>query len=219
MRPESIARTRPTGDDRHPSVTSRVSVGDQIPPNCELIEVHVTDLRQLFNPIDPSPPREKDLDSRAEEFIVSWARASKRDAQLALLVEVDTPERPDEAATVRDAVHEFFRQRSLSASRRLSQLFRIGRTSLLIGIAFLAAAVMAAGLVDRSFGHTTAGALLRESMVIGGWVALWRPLEIFLYDWWPILAERKLYDRLSVMPVRTTFRAVANDPKQPQEQR
>lgn len=200
-------------------MTSRVSVGDQIPPNCELIEVHVTDLRQLFNPIDPSPPREKDLDSRAEEFIVSWARASKRDAQLALLVEVDTPERSDEAATVRDAVHEFFRQRSLSASRRLSQLFRIGRTSLLIGIAFLAVAVMAAGLVDRSFGHTTAGALLRESMVIGGWVALWRPLEIFLYDWWPILAERKLYDRLSVMPVRTTFRAAANDPKQSQEQR
>jgi len=78
---------------------------------------------------------------------------------------------------------------------------------------------MAAGLVDRSFDHTTAGALLRESMVIGGWVALWRPLEIFLYDWWPILAERKLYDRLSVMPVRTTVRAVANDPKQPQEQR
>jgi len=195
-------------------VTSRVSVGDQIPPSCELIEVHVSELRQLFNPIDPSPPREKDLDSRAEEFIVAWARAAKRDAQLALLVEVDTPERPDEAATVRDAVHEFFRQRSLSASRRLSQLFRIGRTSLLIGIAFLAAAVMAAGLVDRSIGHTTAGALLRESMVIGGWVALWRPLEIFLYDWWPILAERKLYDRLSVMPVRTTFRAAANDPKQ-----
>jgi len=90
-------------------VTSRVSVGDQIPPNCELIEVHVTDLRQLFNPIDPSPPREKDLDSRAEEFIVSWARASKRDAQLALLVEVDTPERPDEAATVRDAARLYLK--------------------------------------------------------------------------------------------------------------
>lgn len=207
------------GEYHRALVTNAVSVGDQIPGNCELIEVHVSDLRQLFNPIDPSPPREKDLDSRAEEFIVAWARASKRDAQLALQVEVDTPVRPDEAETVRDAVHEFFRQRSLSASRRLSQLFRIGRTSLLIGIAFLAAAVTAAGLIDRSFGHTTAGALLRESMVIGGWVALWRPLEIFLYDWWPILAERKLYDRLRAMPVRTTFRAVAIDTNKPKESR
>jgi hypothetical protein len=196
-----------------------VSVGDQIPLNCELIEVHVSELRQLFNPIDPSPPREKDLDSRAEEFIVAWARAAKRDAQLALQIDIDAAGRPDEAATVREAVHEFFRQRSLSASRRLSQLFRIGRTSLLIGIAFLAAAITAAGLVDRALGQTAFGALLRESMVIGGWVALWRPLEIFLYDWWPILAERRLYDRLSAMPVRTTFRAVAKDPNESQESR
>jgi hypothetical protein len=206
-------------DRNRPTVTNHVSVGDEIPPDCELIEVHVSELRQLFNPIDPSPPREKDLDSRAEEFIVAWARAAKRDAHLALQIDIDTPGRPDEAATVRDAVHEFFRQRSLSASRRLSQLFRIGRTSLLIGIAFLAVAVTAAGLIDRSFGHTTAGALLRESMVIGGWVALWRPLEIFLYDWWPILAERQLNDRLSAMPVRTTFRAGAKDSNEPQEAR
>ena len=188
-----------------------VSVGDAIPPNCELIEVHVTELRLLFNPIDPSPPAEKDLASSAEEFIVAWARSAKRDAQLALQVDVDTPGQPGDAATVGQAVHEFFRQRSLSASRRLNQLFRIGRTSLIIGIAFLAAAITAAGLVDRAIGHTAFGALLRESMVIGGWVALWRPLEIFLYDWWPILAERKLYDRLCVMPVRTTFRMAAKD--------
>jgi hypothetical protein len=39
--------------------------------------------------------------------------------------------------------------------------------------------------------------LLRESLVIGGWVALWRPLEIFLYDWWPLRADRRLFQRLS----------------------
>jgi hypothetical protein len=38
--------------------------------------------------------------------------------------------------------------------------------------------------------------------VIGGWVALWRPAEIFLYEWWPIRAEAKLLDRLSEMSVR-----------------
>jgi hypothetical protein len=50
-------------------------------------------------------------------------------------------------------------------------------------------------------GESQMSALIRESMVIGGWVAMWRPLEIFLYDWWPILAERKLFDRLSEMRV------------------
>ena len=41
--------------------------------------------------------------------------------------------------------------------------------------------------------------------MIGGWVAMWRPMEIFLYDWWPIRADGKLYDRLSVMPVRIAY--------------
>ena len=184
----------------------QVNVGDDIPAHCEVIEVHVTELRMLFNPMDPSPPPERDLEPKAEEFIVSWARSARRESHLALRVFVDRPAAPDDAASVRDAVHEFFRQRSLSARRRLSQLFRVGRTSLLIGIVFLAVAVTLAGLVNRAMGETPVGALIRESIVIGGWVAMWRPLEIFLYDWWPIRAERKLYERLSAMPVRVTFK-------------
>ena len=187
-----------------------LSVGDQIPANCELIEVHVTDLRMLFNPIDPSPPAERDLESKVEEFIVAWARSARRDAQLALQIDVDQPAAPDAASTVGDAVHEFFRQRSMSANRRLSQLFRVGRTSLIIGLATLAIAVTLASFVDRAFGNHPAAALIRETLVIGGWVAMWRPIEIFLYDWWPIRAERNLYDRLKVMPVRVTLKGAAS---------
>ena len=43
--------------------------------------------------------------------------------------------------------------------------------------------------------------LVSESLIIGGWVALWRPMEIFLYDWWPIRADARLFDRLAAMPI------------------
>jgi hypothetical protein len=187
-------------------VANQLTVGDEIPANSELIEVHVPELRVLFNPLDHARLPDRDLDPKVEEFIVSWARASRRDAHLALQVHVDRSIGSDEVPTVRAAVHEFFQQRSLSSRRRLNQLFRVGRTSLLIGVIFLAVAVILAGLVDRALSGRPIDALIRESLVIGGWVAMWRPLEIFLYDWWPILAERKLYDRLSAMPVRITFK-------------
>jgi hypothetical protein len=32
-------------------------------------------------------------------------------------------------------------------------------------------------------------------------VAMWRPQEVFLYDWWPIRADGTLFDRLSAMAV------------------
>jgi hypothetical protein len=46
------------------------------------------------------------------------------------------------------------------------------------------------------------GSVIRESLLIGGWVAMWRPLEIFLYEWWGIRDEARLFDRLSAMTVR-----------------
>jgi hypothetical protein len=182
------------------------SAGDPIAPDCEVIEVHVAELKQLFNAIDPSPFREKDLDANAEEFIVGWARDVPRDAPLALLVYLDRPAGlPEEPAILRDAIREFFSHRSQASKKRLRQLFRVGRTSLLIGLAFLAVSLVVGDLIANVLGNGKIGELLRESLLIGGWVAMWRPLEIFLYDWWPIRAEIRLYDRLSAMPVRIAY--------------
>jgi hypothetical protein len=49
------------------------------------------------------------------------------------------------------------------------------------------------------------GEILRETLAIGGWVSMWRPLEIFLYDWWPIREEARHSDRLAAMPVRLWY--------------
>src|SRR5512142_72875 len=127
-----------------PSLTANHghSAGDPLPPKCAIIRVHVAELKQLFNSIDPSPFRNKDLDPRAEEFIVGWAKDMPRDVPLALVVDLDRPAGlPDEAAVLRDAIHEYFRQRAHAFRQRLRELFRVGRKSLLIGLVALAAAI------------------------------------------------------------------------------
>ena len=59
-----------------------------------------------------------------------------------------------------------------------------------------------ADLLGRIAGPPHLLTILRESLTIGGWVAMWQPMLIFLYDWWPILDERQLFDRLSRSEVR-----------------
>jgi hypothetical protein len=187
------------------------SAGDAIPPKYQVIEVRVAELRQLFNEIDPSPFRERDLDPRAEEFIVDWSRDLPRDAPLALVVHLERAAgRQDEAVILREAIHEFFAQRVESSRRNLRQVFRRGRISLAIGLAFLASSIAIGDAIASYFQANRWAQILRESLLIGGWVAMWRPLEVFLYDWWPIRAEARLFDRLSAMPVRIVYTADAS---------
>jgi hypothetical protein len=182
------------------------SAGDPIPPKCAVIEVHVGELKQLFNAIDPSPFRDRDLDPKAEEFIVGWAKDLPRDATLAMVVNLDRDAGlPDEAAVLRDAIHEFFSQRAQAYRRRLRALFRVGRTSLGIGLVALASAVALGDFLATLLKGTSFGEIIRETLTIGGWVSMWRPLEVFLYDWWPIRNEARLSDRLAAMPVRIRY--------------
>jgi hypothetical protein len=82
------------------------SAGDPVPPKCSIIEVQVGELKQLFDAIDPSPFRDRDLDPKAEEFIVGWAKDLPREASLALIVDLDRKAGlPDKAALLRDAIH------------------------------------------------------------------------------------------------------------------
>ena len=75
---------------------------------------------------------------------------------------------------------------------------------------FLATAVGLGDLVASAMKGERLGDLLRQGLVICGWVAMWRPLEIFLYGWWPIRREARLYDRLSTMPVRIAYKGTAD---------
>jgi hypothetical protein len=176
-----------------------------------VIEVRVAELRQLFNAIDPSPFRERDLDPGAEEFILDWSRDFPADAPLALLVHLERAQGPpDEAVVLREAIHEFFRERAARTRRRLRELFQRGRISLAIGLTCLALLIGIGDALAVFFPGSPWTEIVRESLLIGGWVAMWRPLEVFLYDWWPIRAEARLCDRLSEMPVRVAYKADAS---------
>lgn len=189
------------------------ATGQPTPPQCEQIEVRVGELKQLFNSMDASPFRERDLEPDAEEFIVGWAREAPRGASLALLIDLERAPPPvgvaDESVILHDGISEFFTHRARVTRSRLRQLLRIGRVSLLVGLAFLITAVGVGDFIASAMKEHHLGELLREGLVICGWVAMWRPLEIFLYGWWPIRAEAKLFDRLSAMPVDIEYMPTA----------
>ena len=105
------------------------------------------------------------------------------------------------------SITHYFEQRAALSVHELRLLMREGRMSLAIGLLFLALCqFIATFLVPPAGGWQT---MAREGLTIMGWVAMWKPLDICLYRWWPVLALRNLYKRLSRMSVEVRATAAA----------
>ena len=166
-----------------------------------VIEIGIERLPQLFHTLDPYPFKERDLDRDVEEYIVDWARELPRHQPLSIVVHLPAAEAETPAAReLESALQHYFAYRAEVIRRDLKELFRIGRRSLIVGLAVLGLC-LAAGNVVGALGTGYVARFLGEGLIILGWVANWRPIEIFLYDWWPVSRRRNLYRRLAVAAV------------------
>lgn len=170
------------------------------------VELELRNVNALFNSMDPAPFHEKDLDHDAEEFIVSWTREYPMATALTLRVHLVEWPADDPTSTVREAVHHYFAYRGKLINMEFRQLMKQARTSLLIGLTFLGLCLLSSSyfLAGR---EGTVFTILRESLTIAGWVAMWRPMQLYLYDWWPLRRRGRLYSKLSKIPVEVVRRA------------
>ena len=166
-----------------------------------IIEIKVERVNQLFDSLDPSPFSRRDLASRAEDYIVGSARELPARQPVTIVVHLPAAEAGSrDAANLPIAFRNYFEDRAEHAAMELADLLRVGRLSLFIGMVVLALALVVGTLLSRLMAGMF-GQYWIEGLVILGWVALWRPMEIFLYDWWPILKERNLYRHLATAEV------------------
>lgn len=168
------------------------------------IELRLRELAQLFNSLDPAPFFEKDLDPDAEQFIESWALEFPPDSRLQVVVHLERlPGEVDAEALVSTAIRNYFAYKAELKRRELKLLFREGRISLTVGLSFLSVCLLVANLAP-AFATGPALEIVREGLTIGGWVAMWQPLQTFLYDWLPLVRRRRIYHGLAVAQVRVT---------------
>jgi len=169
------------------------------------IDLKIRHSRQLFDGRDPAPFNERDLDDDAVAYLLGAAQEISRKQPLAIVVTISEEPEPRLAPDVIvEAMRGHFLYEGEQVERRLREHLRRGHITLAVGLTalvlFLTLAQFTASL--------TAGPLreiLREGLVITGWVAMWRPLEILLYDWWPLIDERRQVRRILDAPVSIRY--------------
>jgi hypothetical protein len=172
-----------------------------------VIDVSAGSVAQLFSGLDPAPFRHKDLDPEVDAYILAAVREIGDPLHAKLVFHLPPAEAASSAgAGLADAVHNYFAYREWVTVEDLRRLLRTGGLSLLIGLSFLFLCLAARQVLFHGDGAVSS--VLDEGLLIVGWVALWRPLEIALYDWWPLWRTARRNRALRDMPV--DVRAIAD---------
>ena len=169
------------------------------------IDLNIRHSRQLFDARDPAPFIERDLDEDAVAYLLGAAQEIPRKQPLAIVVTIaEEPEPRLAPGVIVEAVRGHFVHEGEQVERRLREHVRRGQMFLAVGLAVLVVFLTLAELTAA----LPAGPLqqiLREGLVITGWVAMWRPLEVLLYDWWPLIDERRQVRRILDAPVSIRY--------------
>lgn len=167
-----------------------------------LIEMKLFSVIQLFNSFDPAPFREKELDNAAENYIVEVVKDFPAKTQFRIVIYL-----PDEligtkdAREIPEAVRSHFQYKVRMQSRRFRERYVEGQFKLIVGILFLALATVVSLTLENYLSTNTAAHLIATALQITGWVAMWEPISIFLFQLWPLVKQREIYGRISQMEI------------------
>jgi len=174
------------------------------------VSIHVRNLAQMFNSLDPSPFWDRDLDVDAAQFIEEEF-SEKLSAEVWHL-HVHAQEGASLESALQAAVQHYYERLANSARRRLRDQMRIARIALLGGFGIFLLSMSARGVLKGVLQEVPQ--MLDEGLIILAWLALWRPTEMLVYEWVPLFHTRRLYQRLA--GIRVQVRSAAASSTTPQ---
>jgi hypothetical protein len=170
----------------------------------QIIEIRVRDVQQLFDARDPSPFRERDLDEHFSEYLEACVDEMYVKYPLRIQIDIAQSDTKLGEEVIRSAIREYFNYQIQIKKGRFKKMLRTAQLFLGIGVLFLFACLVIARYIPQSEASVL-GRTLREGVVIFGWVSLWRPLELIMFDWYPIYDRIRVYSSLENADIDLIF--------------
>ena len=78
----------------------------------------------------------------------------------------------------------------------MRRTLQLGWRGLLIAIVILSILVSFTLIIIKQMPEGGVSIIFRETLIILGWVALWRPADLLLYEWRPFKRDANLFESL-----------------------
>lgn len=166
-----------------------------------MIELELKSFLQLFDSFDPAPFHEKELNLDAEEYLYNAVDEFPLRKPLEIMIYLPSADVSAQIETdLKEAIINHFSYKKLLTEIELKRLLYQGRRNLIIALTFLFLCLLVIRLLS-AFEESLVNTLFSEGLLIIGWVAMWEPVHIFLYGWWPIVHRRNIYEKIVHMDV------------------
>jgi hypothetical protein len=174
------------------------------------IDLKLNNPRFLFDRKDPTPIKDRDLNEDVVSYIINSLEEipKKYSVQLNIFFEKKGPDDPSKEK-IKSAIENFFNFEKFSKQMELKGRFERGFKGLFIGIFFLSLCIITSHYL-KGVNFPLLGEFVTEGVTVLGWVSMWHPIQIFLYEWWPIKEEITIFDRASLMNVEINYEEQAN---------
>ena len=131
----------------------------------------------------------------AEEFLIEEAEKHHYRSAINLKVYLPT-DTLNKLEEIEKAIHQHFAYKKNKSLKQLSRTLQLGWRGLLIAIVFLSVLVSFTLIVISQMPEGGLSLIFREILIILGWVALWRPADLLLYEWRQFKRDANLFERL-----------------------
>jgi hypothetical protein len=198
-------------------------------PKCTVIGINIKSVHQIFNSFDPSPFSERDVDLDCEDFILTNAEYHSLHQQVDFFqVEINIKELPSVqdyqrlfgysnadmpiTSTLQTDLQlslnnhfEFLQHKNLVL---VKMTLKTGQVSLAVGACIMLSCLVLTALLnpkaesERVFDGGYWVQVAIQALNILAWVSLWKPFEIFVYSWWPLVTRQRLLGKLAKCKVQ-----------------
>lgn len=160
----------------------------------------------LFDRKDPSPMRGRDLNEDVESYILDSLREipPRFETSLKVTFRKGTAEQYDHKK-VSEAIANYFKFSIYTLNLSFKHKIKRGFQALFVGLSFLFTCIYLSHFIEDK--KEIFWNAVHEGLIVIGWVSMWHPVQIFLYEWWPIITEQKLTERAVNLDIQIEFLA------------
>lgn len=174
------------------------------------VDLYLSDIHNFFQTPEVDPFFGENIEASGVDQLMDTLNARRRAHKRISSITIHLPAAmimPELAARTRAAIEVYCNTQVRLAVQKKREVWLEGWRSLRIGSVFWIVCLALSLLAEKLLADYSAfGRLFGEGFIIAGWVGLWRPAELLLYEWRPYKREGELYEAIKRMDVRIVAR-------------